>query len=315
MGFVSSKLLISNNDWFRSYLPVSAEWKAIEYSNGIFVALASYGNYIPSIQERAAYSYDGTKWFNGTINRDTGWRSIAYGNGRFVAVGETFGLGGAFAYSNDGITWNGGTPAGRTYYSVTYGNGKFVAVGHVPSHDFNIQGITYSDDGITWTLPYTQQQRWQSVAYGNGRFVAASLQDLETGPGVLAYSDNGITWTIVSSPTSETGWSSVAYGDGKFIAAKRFTSDMAYSYDGITWTSFSPSPSSAGGAYKIKYDGIKFVGLLNNGNMAISNKLPYSYNGLDWVYLNIPNGRWTDTASNGEKLICIQANSSLVLSR
>jgi hypothetical protein len=315
MGFISSKLLISDNDWFRSSLPVSAEWKALEYSNGIFVALASYGPYATPVPQRAAYSYNGTKWFAGTINQATGWRSIAYGNGRFVAVGETFGLGGAFAYSDDGITWNGGTPAHKTCYSVTYGNGRFVAVGYVNNHDLNINGIVYSDNGANWTAVNTQKQRWQSVAFGNGRFVAASVEDAATGPGVLAYSNNGITWTILSAPTSASGWSSVAYGDGKFIAVKRYTSDMAYSYDGITWTSFSPSPSSPADAYKIKYDGMKFVGLLNGGNMNISNRLPYSYNGLDWGYLGIPQGRWTDTTSNGEKLICIQASSSLILSK
>jgi len=273
MGFISSKLLISDNDWFRSSLPVSAEWKALEYSNGIFVALASYGPYATPVPQRAAYSYNGTKWFAGTINQATGWRSIAYGNGRFVAVG------------------------------------------YVNNHDLNINGIVYSDNGANWTAVNTQKQRWQSVAFGNGRFVAASVEDAATGPGVLAYSNNGITWTILSAPTSASGWSSVAYGDGKFIAVKRYTSDMAYSYDGITWTSFSPSPSSHADAYKIKYDGMKFVGLLNGGNMNISNRLPYSYNGLDWGYLGIPQGRWTDTTSNGEKLICIQASSSLILSK
>jgi hypothetical protein len=83
-------------NWSTTTLPSTAQWGAVVYGNGMFVALG-YGV--------AAYSYDGTIWQAGSpVGLYSYFGDIAYGNGVFVGTGNND----VTCYSTDGINWSYG---------------------------------------------------------------------------------------------------------------------------------------------------------------------------------------------------------------
>ena len=111
--------VIEQANFTRQTMPMSAQWRAVAYGNGVFVAIVTNSAI-------AATSPDGVTWAQRTLPVNTVWISVTYGNGLFVGVSYSSAIAGT---SPDGITWTQRTlPVSANWYSVTYGNGLFVAI-------------------------------------------------------------------------------------------------------------------------------------------------------------------------------------------
>jgi hypothetical protein len=83
-GAGSSAYYTSTNGttWTKRTLPVTADWRAVTYGDGAFVAVSSGS---PST---TLTSTDGLTWTQRTLPYSTSsaWRAIGFGGGRFVAL-------------------------------------------------------------------------------------------------------------------------------------------------------------------------------------------------------------------------------------
>jgi len=244
-------------------LPVTTQWYAITYGNGIYVAVAIETNI-------AATSPDGISWTQRTLPATTWWFDICYGNGLFVAIsGGYYSDSNIFATSADGITWTQRTaPRSGRWWSVCYENGLFVAIAE------GLYAAT-SPDGINWTqrtMPATKT--WRSVCCGNGLFVAISTNSSN----IAATSPDGIAWTQQTMPAT-TQWHSVCYGNGIYVAVAIETNIAATSPDGMTWTQRTLPLSSCSTSLCYGNGIFMLTGKDYNGILI-------SRNGIDWEIIN-----------------------------
>lgn len=195
--------------WAQVDTPVSENWKAVTYANGLYVAAASSGT------QRVITSQDGINWTAQDVTNIGGSpTSIVYGNGLYVVAWKSFSAGNKIVTSPDGITWTfRDTGGGKQISDVTFGNGLFVAV----TQSAAVGGLAEdrvltSPDGITWTpSAATSASSWRSVTFGDGKFVAVASG------GSVMYSADGTNWTAATGAEGNI-WRSVVYGDGRFVA-------------------------------------------------------------------------------------------------
>ena len=168
-------------------------WSVL-HANGLFVALAGYGNGL------LVTSPDGINWTRSLEETNRQWRGLAYGNGVFVAAGPYL-----LATSSNGLQWTR-QDAGTNFWpaSVTFGNGKFVGVG---------AGSAFtSSNGVNWTkrdlIPSTYEL--YNVTFGDGVFVALDP------PRRIWSSTDGENWT--PRVTTTAGLLNAAYAQGRFVA-------------------------------------------------------------------------------------------------
>ena len=250
-------------------MPNSANWAAMGYGNGVFVATTNNGTYT------AASSTDGVTWTARTFPTNQRYHSVTYGNGVFVAVGDSS-SGAAtnvVATSPDGVTWTNRTiSASSTWNSVAYGNGTFVAISRTTGTT-----ASTSPDGITWTartLPTSAG--WYAITFGNGIFVAVA-----SGGTAAAISPDGISWTAVTLPVSGNWWS-IAYGNGTFVTLGLGSAVALTSPDGITWTSRTLPSSSNWRA--IAFGGGTFMAVTQTSG----NTCAVSSDGIVWTTRTLP---------------------------
>jgi hypothetical protein len=243
-------------------LPGSADWNAVAYGNGKFVAVSTGG----AFNGRIATSSDGINWVTSAFV-GTGWTDVVFGNGIFVALSG----GTSVITSPDGVNWTSRTSPVSLYY-VGFGGGIFVGV-----MQGSALGAT-SPDGITWTsrtLPSSGS--WIGVAFGNNTFVAVMGGSLST---TAATSPDGFTWTA-RTLSSAANWASVAFGNGTFVAVPFGSNAAVTSSDGITWTSRTLSASAAW--RKVMFGNGSFVAI--SGNTAVAST---STNGTTWTAQTLP---------------------------
>jgi len=283
------------------YPPTSnAQWAAITFGNGLFVAVSSSFGLTPS---SIMTSPDGITWTERTPPVTAEWSGIAFGNNTFVAISSdvtssitstdgvnwtvhvhgfasqwnaiTFGSGtfvaigsygsGQVLTSTDGANWSlvTGTASGVSWASVAFGNGIFVAVG-LSGFGGNSQVMSSSDMGATWTSQTPSIiSGTRSIIFGDGTFVATS-----TAGGVMTSTDSGVTWTTRTSATANF-WLGLAYGAGTFVAVAASGTDrvMTSSDGGITWQ--SQNSGTAGDWNAVTYGNGRFVAVANTGSSQV----------------------------------------------
>jgi hypothetical protein len=192
----------NGNSWTEYSFPYT-NIKAITYSNGLYVAVGTYGTIVTST--------DLNKWEEQISGTYDDLFSISYGNGIFVAVGEK-----AILISPNGKTWTiisyiPFSPKNPYYSGVTFGNGLFVVTGLINDAN-NASYIIKSTNGVNWTTRlFSNQSIWlKSLAYGSGNFVAV-------GDGYIYVSPDGINWSNkllnIMGPLDN-----ITFGENSFIA-------------------------------------------------------------------------------------------------
>jgi hypothetical protein len=281
----NEKTAISNPDriaWRTATMPTSANWRAIAYGNGKYVALVYNSN-------RVAYSADGINWTLTTLPISGNWKAITYGNGRFVAVPSS---GNICVVSDEGIYWFArDLPTNGLWDSIAYGDGKFVAV-----DSGSTVRSAYSDDGNNWTagtLP--DNQEWDAIAFGGGKFVIM-------GDGEALYSTDGINWTKATTFPVRAYFVATAYGAGKFVSVSSHYGSV-YSVDGITWE--AGTLSNIYEWTNIAYGNGKFVAVSKQQKEA------YSTDGINWTIYNMrSSGDWYAFIFGGDKFVALAYNSN-----
>jgi hypothetical protein len=249
-------------------LAVGTNWIDIAYGNNAFVA-------IPSGNNTAAVSTNGTTWTAMTLPTSTSWTGIAYGDGHWVIVsanGPSTASGSIVLTSNsNGLGWRVRyLPSKSSWSEIAYGNGVFVSIATGTAN------AAYSTDyGVTWNsatgLP---NSTWSGLIYGAGKFVAVA-----SGSDTGAYSTDGVTWTTMTLPAS-SAWADVAYGNNVFVAVSNTTAPVAYSTDGITWYSSKLQVA----ADELAYGQGVFFAAPASGTTGFT-----SDDGLNWVERTISN--------------------------
>ena len=240
----------------RSLGTIGANWVAVTYGGGQFVATACDGN--PSTA-KVMTSPDGISWTLRNASSNTCWGSVAYGAGRYVA-GSPFG---DMMSSTDGITWTAGSSPGAQVQGVAHGASGFVAVAN------NAPYVQTSPTGTAWTAQSAHASAWGSVAHGNGQYVAVSSSPGDD-RGVMS-SVNGRTWIRGFEPGgADRRWAGVTHGSGLFVAvAGRYggQADVMTSPNGITWTDRN-APDRPWTA--VTYGGGMFVAVGQGGEIMTS---------------------------------------------
>ena len=271
--------------WTARTLPSSANWRAITYGNGVFVAVATGST-------SAATSSDGITWTGRTLPSALSWYSVTFANGTFVAIANGSNVA---ATSPDGISWTSRTlPSTAGWASVTYGNGVFVAIAAGST------AAATSPDGITWTartLPSSSP--WLAVAYGNSMFVVVSYNS-----SAGATSPDGITWTPRTLPTASPLYS-LTFGNGAFIAVPYGGNLALRSVDGITWT--QPSLPTYTGWSSVTFGYGVFVAVAEGVTIGAT-----STDGITWVQRVMPNGYWLGVASGNSIFVAVAQGPSTV---
>ena len=266
---------------------------SITYGDGKFVAVGENSGFDGSV-ELSFWSYDGSTWNDGFIDGETSgnstkYVSIAYGKGVFIAVGgKATSKTTKCKISGDGINWSSSliSSTEEFWIRVCYGNELFVAV----ANSNNICAVS-KDFGQTWS-EYTiteTSKLWIDLCYGNGRFMLISSDSDK-----MFYSYDGINWVVEDIGESKS-WKCLCYGkdrnvllcnDSKAyyyihgksdISRTRIDSILDYSInDNMNWTTKDNSVTSANWR-SICYGNGKFVAV------ADSNKIAYSYDGINWT--------------------------------
>lgn len=182
-----------------------AQWYAVTYGAGLFVAVA-YGNTNQTIMT----SPDGINWTARSSSTYSGWQDIIYGAGKFVAVSTNTNLNAPnIQYSSTGTSnWSTITVSTRNLRSIAYGNDMFVVVG---GRTNGVEAIITSSDGTTWTDRSTgRYEIWTKVIYASDMFIALGNS------GNIMTSSDGINWTYRSTGFN-TPRTTIAYGKGLFV--------------------------------------------------------------------------------------------------
>jgi len=287
--------------WATGTLSSSANWNAVGYGGGKYVAVSS-------LAIGTAYSTNGgTTWLAGTIPTGSDEAGgVAYGGGVWVVpyLGAN-----DVATSSDGITFtfqSNVLTVTRNWKAIAYGNGTFVIVGDSSS-------VTqYSTNGTAWsagTLPSTDE--WTAIAYGNiggtNYFVAVSGSTANS-TAAASSTDNGATFTARTLPTS-TRWSSVTFGNSRFVAVAgnsgTTTTSAAYSTNGTTWSA-ATLPGAAARWTNVTYNGSVFVTTAYN-----SNRSAVSEDGITWTEITMTTtANWIAGASAGDYNTVVVATGS-----
>lgn len=223
----------------------SANWYAITYGNGKYVAISSDGY--------ATTSTDGSTWTTPKQITSNSLYDILFADGKFVAVGTK-----TLVYSTDGNTW---TTVKSTIFSsaylskIAYGNGIFVVCDSFRSYT--------STDLATWNTGTTiGTTSVNTLTYGNGRFIATG------NTGFCASSEDGRTWTKLNANLGSVSADRCVYGNGKFVIS---ASGRIYtSADGANWTEIVMTYPAIGYLYvnDLVYSKSRFVWIgyrLSNG--------------------------------------------------
>lgn len=204
-------------------LPVSKDWVATAFGNGMFLAL-SQG--YPTYTVTSLRSHDsGANWTQTLTNLPYAVYHCIFAAGLFYA-GTSSGI----WRSGDGITW-AQVKAGITATALAYGDGVFYAT------DYGTTNLWVSEDGEDWAAQTISAvaRNWYGVAAGNGTVVV-------TAAAATAAARVGASWVDVSI-ASLAGYLRVAYGNGLFVAAG--SNGMAYSSDGLNWSAGAAVPTLA----------------------------------------------------------------------
>lgn len=214
----------------------SANWYAIAYGNGKYVAISSDGY--------ATASTNGSTWTSPKQVTSNSLYDIIFADGKFVAVGTK-----TLVYSTDGVNWTSGTSstiASAWLSKIAYGNGIFIVCDSVRSYS--------STDLATWNTGTTiGASSVRTLTYGNGRFIATGNM------GFCASSENGQTWTKLNTNLGNIAANRCVYGNGKFVLS---TNGWIYtSADGANWTEITMTPPTAGYLYvnDLVYSKSRFV--------------------------------------------------------
>lgn len=206
--------------WAPATSGVTANLNAVQYRNGLFVAIGDMGTIITSP--------DAITWTPRASPTANALYSIAgNGSGQVVAVGAN----GAILVSTNSTSWtaaNSGTVS--NLYGVGFGNGRYVAVGA------NGTMLT-STDATSWTaITPAVQADLRSVTYGSAaatatRSAVAAFVAVGTA-GALVTSTDGLTWAA-QSPIASNNLAGVTFGT-QFVAVGS-GGGIFTSLDGSSW--------------------------------------------------------------------------------
>ena len=280
----------SASRWIIRQTPNDYSWVAVEYGNGVFVAVASSGT-----GNRVMISKNGGyDWTAVNTPADYSWNGLAFGLGYFVAVASS-GTGDRIMISTDGENWAlNPSPADLSWYRVRFLNNKFVAVA------FSGTGnrVMYSDNVFDWYLGNTPADHfWRDVAYGNGVYVAVSSN------GTMMSSVDAIDWNLVSGLPVTSAFNSITYGNGTFVAvAGSVSNNILTSPDGANWT--LQSGPSANGMFSITYGNGAFVAVALYGTIDL--QVVVSTNGIAWYSANSGAvNSWTSVTFGQGKFVAV----------
>jgi 6-phosphogluconolactonase (cycloisomerase 2 family) len=273
--------------WEEESASAAAQWSAVTYGGGTFVAVSWDGNVMSSP--------DGITWTNRTPAEGNSWQTATYGNGLFVALSNT-GTNRVMT-SPDGITWTARAAVGtNNWIGAAYGNGRFVAVAcGVSASSCNTTAGGYrimtSEDGTTWTgVTAPEANQWKGITYGEGLFVAVA----DTGTNRVMTSPDGTNWTVRTA-SSANGWQEVVYAEGRFVAVSETDTAMS-SEDGITWTARTTPGNSDW--YGLAYGGGYFAAL--GDPLTGTTYIMTSPDGITWTEQSAPNTNFFISLTYGE---------------
>lgn len=189
------------------------KWSAIEYGNGVFMAIAEAGG--ASETERVARRLVSGSWTNIGPTTGTGnpqWRSLATDSaGNWVICGTNSGGNQVYYSPDNGATWYAATTAAvhastATWYAAAYGAGTFMIGGQDSSGNPLIYLST--DDGDNWVAASTPpggDRNVQSLAYhqtgSSGEWIAAMGAWYTTrDQNIYRSYGSGDVWTAVALP-------------------------------------------------------------------------------------------------------------------
>lgn len=323
--------------WKQKTFSANANWNTAVYGTDGFLVLADGTRNAAVVTESGGLAQDEMKLeveqgslslSSAQMPKSNDWLSIAYSNGVFVASSNNESY---FAYSEDGITWNGyavenlqmamicAIPSGfvatkgtYTYRSadgvnwtrindngtanyqnpMVYADGKVVIV-----DSYGNIGSYSTDEGQTWTtVQINAGFRITQGCYGNGMFLFTFAgRNLD-----YIYSKDAVTWSTGSFPrTGASGsaiyWSSVCYGNGIFVALSLY-GYIATSSDGINW---SLSDGFRGidtmDWWLIQYGNGRFIAEHGSSNVNVT--FYTSLDGISWDLVG-------ESAALGYKSIC-----------
>ena len=253
------KTTLSNTNWVGA--AVSAD--------GNKIVVASYGGQM----QRSTNA--GATWTLAPVNDYfTGLASSSDGN-YLTAVTNR---GCVYISSNAGVSW--------TKVLTTPSKLNTIALSSTGQYQYltnsgNISGNIYksSDYGATWT-DATPSGTGSNLFYtdittsSDGSVIAASASG--PGAGIIISTDSGTTWTRATLSPDPGSWSGIASnGDGTRIIASSSGKDLYLSTDfGTTWQNQTPigiGHNLGWSVVSISTDGTRFIGLVNNGSVYISN--------------------------------------------
>ena len=206
--------------WNTATTGVAVNLNAVQYRNGLFVAVGDSGAIITSP--------DGSTWTPRATPTTNALKAlVGDGQGQVVAVGGN----GTVLVSSDSITWSAAnSQTTENLDAIAYGNGRYVAVGANGA-------LISSPNGTTWTpiAPATGADL-HGIVYGSlaatssapgvARFIAVGAA------GAVLTSTDGLAWSLVGSITSAS-LASVAFGT-QFVAVGAGGAILT-SVDGLTW--------------------------------------------------------------------------------
>jgi hypothetical protein len=277
-GTSTDKTAYSSNgtSWTAGTLPTSANWSAITFGNGKFVAVAKDSNI-------AAYSTDGINWTSSTISRSSDWVEITYGDGKYVVVGSTSQR---IATSTDGISWSDGyfNTSGNVY-GIIYGLGT-------PASGTAGQVLSSSGSALTWknTKLYTEIFTVNESAdsfdyYNNTAWVCpAGVTQIHAHLIGGGGSSGAVTTVVFSSggsasntngPTDSGGYSSIYDA-----SADAYLAEAAGGTAGYSAVASSGTEPSGTGDYSVSSSNISTNQYLNT-SLTSQNDRPYGSGGCD----------------------------------
>lgn len=266
-----------DKNWKPGILPHNADWVAVDYYNGVYVATAS------GVTTFGAYSTNGIVWL--PMNKHPrGVSEIIHFKGRFIGLGNQ-----KLWLSDDGKTWEEDTQLITGYdYELGAASADSLVITSGNSKNY----IAVSKDGTTWrttTLSLGNVAR-KPICYGDGRFVMLAYS---RATGYISY-DEGDSWVSFVMPAAKN-WEWIAYGNGIYLAAANASTYGAISQDGAHWEELSFPVSVS----KLLFAGSRFMIIGNNQSFE-------SHDGTNWTEVgNLWKDNWINAVHGDDKIVLI----------
>jgi hypothetical protein len=291
----TNKYIYSKNsfNWEYKDFPLSFTLMDIAYGSGKFIVVNNSANNNILISNKTGLNWD---IYSLPVNNPN-LTMVSFANDRFIV--DDFATDNSFYYSSNGVNWSTGVlPFPIRLKKVVYADNINLYIG---ISDQLTKSYIYSNNGINWnsgSLPVFGH--WSDIIYDNNKFILLCnwpFQSLSSPTGYI--STNGLNWSPLIFPGNDYYEIKHNKINNLYMIASNSLTGIAISNNGLNWSVTGTTGLFYNKIIQFKDKFIQHGSVsVNEDNLYIYSKLPYSFEFEESGNLYSPTSTWSNGVGN-----------------